>query len=420
MPVEPLDSYEDLNAESSGSSLTIEQNRSRNWIPAALLVAVAVVALVTVLSRDDQDGSSGDQVADVADVAAATTTSQTTEQLAEDNPPEQDPAVDNPATTTSAPPSTNGPTTTSAGQENGVPIQLPNPGIDAWLFVVTDQRVLRIDLATGDRVPIETSVRLPSEFPSQGGTIGKVGLVGEETVVVVGAEQILLVEVDTLTVGTLPVPGLRLIATGDDEVWASSSSSSNNGQPTTAIHRVPISGLDPINVELIMPAPFPFLVAAAVPDGLLVSELLGATWHLADDGSITRRDDISSLLASGDGVYIATSCAANAMECSTDITTADGSTHVAVIDDDFSFGAPMSPDGQWLAGAAGFVDLKTGAVRSTVRGLFGSSFGSWSADSRWFAEPTELGARIHDLSGEFAPLTLPDISMAAELQIVLR
>jgi len=400
--VEPLDSYEDLNAESSDSSLTIEQHRSRNWVPAALLAAVAIVALVSVLSRSE---SAGDPVGDDATEA---TTPPTNEQAAESADESVPAASSDPGAATSTVP----PSTPVAGQQNRAPIPVPNTGIDAWLFVVTQLRVDRIDLATGERTTVETNADLSGERLAERGRVGLVG----DTITIVGADQVLLLDIDTLTVGALPIGDMQFLAAGDDEIWTSSST----GLAANAIHRLPISGAEPITIDLNMPAPFPFLVAAAVSDGLLVSELLGATWHVDDSGSVTRRDEISSLLASGEGAYLATSCAPNAMLCSTEITTLDGSTRLAVVDNDFSFGVPMSPDGRWLAGPAGFVDLETGTLLPRPQGMFGSNLGSWSADSRWFAEPTAAGARVHDLTGEFESLTIAGIGLNAELQLILR
>ena len=194
---------------------------------------------------------------------------------------------------------------------------------------------------------------------------------------------------------------LELHDSGDDEVWTATGPVF---QENRQFHRVPIDGSPVLDIDMDLAAPFPFLIVAPVEGGLLFSELLGATWLVSDAGDVSRQDEISAVLASGSEAFVAISCAPNALSCDATIHDRQGTQRPAVINDNFVFGTPLSPDGRWLPTEFGFVDMETGQRRSLPSSGLGQGLNSWSQNGRWFAQSGERDITIHDMDGELLPL----------------
>ena len=388
-----------LTTDNDESTVVIGNRQRNGWI-AALLISLVLVLIVASVMSSGSDSSEAVATSTIP-VSAVTTTTRP----APTTRTSQSPTATAPVTTavSPAPPRSGG----EAVFVGDVPAEL-----DAWIFVVSGTSITRVDVLSGEQVVVASDVDLSPRVP---GSFGSAEVINDN-LVVVGAKQILVVSLDPLVVETLPLDGMALLAGGDDEIWTASSSVGI----VRAIHRIPLDGSPITTVEIGVNVPFAFLTVAAVPEGLLVSEVLGATWLVSGEGQVTRRDDIASVLAAGRDTYLASTCSQDELICDVAVFGTDGSSQPAIVTNDFSFGSPLSPDGKWLAGAGGFIDISAGTRGAESQELFGSQLGSWSEDSRWFVEPTRGSIQVYDVTGEFASFTITGLEQESELQLVLK
>lgn len=441
--------------ESVSGTVTIDGSRRGAWIAVVLLAVIGGVAAVGALTReggggdaetaedptaavvDDVDRPGSIDGSDDAPITARPTTPSETAGDRADAGTRGGSEPGREASGAAAPPAASGGDApaaatgddaggpagagqTGADREFGIPVPLPNGGLDAWLFAVGEDGITRTDLLTGDQRAVELDAALAL---ARQGARGDVDVI-DGRLVVVASDQVLVVDVDTLEVRSLAVDAMRFLAAGDEAIWTTSASFAttriDNPSDSRVIHRISLDDGEVRTIDMELALPFPFLITAPVPGGLLVSEILGATWLVRDDATVERRDDIGSVLGAGDDAYLASTCAPDAMRCTVAIHHADGSVRPATISNEFSFDAPMSPDGRWIAGVGGFVDVETGVRLPRPRSLRNATAGSWSADSRWFAEPGFAEIEVYDLSGEFETLLLPGFDSRVELELVLR